>query len=60
MFYQFFVALEGRRVGLSQSAGTEPAGQMRDEKCTKLWRLQLVRFVALVKLVQLHKFVELV
>ena len=36
MFFQWFVAPEGRKSRLAKAAGAEPAGQMRD--CTPLWR----------------------
>ena len=32
VFFQWFGAPEGRKVGLAKAAGAEPAGQMRDEK----------------------------
>ena len=32
VFFQWFVAPEGRKSRLAQAAGAEPAGQMRDEK----------------------------
>ena len=32
VFFQCFVAPEGRKVGLAKAAGAEVAGQMRDEK----------------------------
>ena len=32
MFFQWFVAPEGRKSRLAKAAGAEPAGQMRDEK----------------------------
>ena len=32
VFFQWFVAPEGRKVGSLKAAGAEPAGQMRDEK----------------------------
>ena len=32
------MALEGLKSRLAKAAGAEPAGQMRDENCTPLWR----------------------
>ena len=32
VFFQWYVAPEGRKVRLAKAAGAEPAGQMRDEK----------------------------
>ena len=32
------MAPEGRKSRLAKAAGAEPAGQLRDEKCTPLWR----------------------
>ena len=32
VFFQWFVASEGRKVGLAKAAGAEPSGQTRDEK----------------------------
>ena len=32
LFFQWFVAPGGRKVGLAKAAGAEPADQMRDEK----------------------------
>ena len=38
VFFQWFVAPEGRKSRLAKAAGAEPAGQMRHENCTPLWR----------------------
>ena len=38
VFFQWFEAPEGRKVGIAKAAGAEPAGKMRDEKLHKrLW-----------------------
>ena len=38
MFFPMICGSGGSKSRLAKAAGAEPAGQMRDENCTPLWR----------------------